>query len=113
MRLLLLLTSSAFALEPLPQGPGISKAHPGDSGIEKHPAVLLAENFEEDTLEALKPRWNEIENKDAQVLEIVNDHPAASSGSKSLQVTATLGENTGGHLFKRLDPIQTRVFSRF
>ncbi len=28
-------------------------------------------------------------------------------------MTATLGENTGGHLFKRLDPIQTRVFARF
>lgn len=51
MRLLLLLTSSAFALEPLPRGSGISKSHPGDSGIEKHPAVLLAENFEEGTLE--------------------------------------------------------------
>ena len=50
MRLLLLLTSSAFAFEPLPQGPGLSQTHPGDSGIEKHPAVLLVENFEEGTL---------------------------------------------------------------
>jgi hypothetical protein len=113
MRLLVFLSTTAFALEPLPQGLGISKAHPGDSGIEKHPAVLLVENFEEGTLEALKPRWNEIENAESKVLEIANDHPAASSGSKCLQVTATLGENTGGHLFKRLDPIQTRVFSRF
>ena len=91
MRLLVFLSTTALALEPLPQGPGISKAHPGDSGIEKHPAVLIVENFEEGTLEALKPRWNEIENKDAQVLEIVSDHPAASAGSKCLQVTATLG----------------------
>lgn len=110
---LALMSSASLALEPLPQGPGIAKRHPGDSGLEKHPAVLLVENFEKGTLEALKPRWNEIENKDAQVLEIVNDHLAASSGSQCLQVTATLGENTGGHLFKRLDPIQTRVFSRF
>jgi hypothetical protein len=28
-------------------------------------------------------------------------------------VTATLGENTGEHLFKRLDPIHSRVFARF
>ena len=110
---LALMSSASLALDPLPQGPGIAKRHPGDSGLEKHPAVLLVENFEEDSLEALRPRWNEIENKDGKVLEIVNDHPAASSGSKCLQVTATLGENTGGHLFKRLDPIQTRVFSRF
>ena len=110
---LALVSSASHALDRLPQGPGISNSHPGDSGLEKHSAVLLVENFEEGALEALKPRWNEIENKDDQVLEIVNDHPAASSGSKCLQVTATLGENTGGHLFKRLDPIQTRVFSRF
>ena len=78
---LALMSSASLALEPLPQGPGIAKRHPGDSGLEKHPAVLLVENFEKGTLEALKPRWNEIENKDAQVLEIVNDHLAASSGS--------------------------------
>ncbi len=44
MRLLFLHTSTAFALEPLPQGPGIAE----------HAAALLAENFEEGRLEALK-----------------------------------------------------------
>jgi len=114
MRLLfLLITSSALALDPLPHGHGIAKDHPGDSSIERHAAVLLAETFEERSLTALKSRWNEVDNKDGKVLEIVSDHPPASVGQKSLQVTATLGENTGGHLFKRLNPIQRRVFSRF
>lgn len=115
MRYLLFLTFStiANALDPLPQSHSISKKHPGDSGIEKHPSVLLAENFEVGALDEVKPRWNEMENKDGRVLKLVSDHPAASVGTQCLQVTATLGENTGGHLFKRLDPIQPKVFSRF
>jgi hypothetical protein len=109
----LLITSTSLALEPLPEGEGLAKNHPGDSGIENHPAVIHSEDFEVESLEALKPRWNEIENPGGRVLELVDDPSPAGSGSKSLQVTATLGENTGGHLFKRLDPIQTRVFARF
>ncbi|HBJ85378.1 MAG TPA: hypothetical protein DDZ88_16180 [Verrucomicrobiales bacterium] len=108
-----LVFSSVWALNPLPESHGISKLHPGDKGIENHPFVLLAEDFEAPTLAAIKPRWNEMENKDGKVLELVADKPEASVGRHCLQVTATLGENTGGHLFKRLDPIQTRVFSRF
>jgi len=112
---LLLLCSGAplFALESLPEGAGLSKQFPGDHNLSTHAAVLLAEDFENHSLADLKSRWNEIENKDAKVLELVSDHPGASAGQKCLQVTATLGENTGGHLFKRLNPIQTRVFARF
>lgn len=109
----LLLATGPSAAEPLAEGPGLSRLHPGDAGISQHPAVLFAENFELDSLAALKPGWNEIENKDGKVLELVRDHPPASSGAQCLQVTAALGENTGGHLFKRLNPIQTRVFARF
>jgi hypothetical protein len=75
--------------------------------------VLFAEAFEVDQIAALKPRWNEIENPAGQVLELVRDPAPARSGERCLQVTATLGENTGGHLFKRLQPIQERVFARF
>ena len=39
---------------------------------------------------------------------MVAGKPEASAGKQCLQVTATLGENTGGHLFKRIDPIQDR-----
>jgi hypothetical protein len=69
-----LVTTSVWALEPLPEGPGLSQNHPGDSGLEKHPAVLLVENFEQGTLEALRPVWNEIENQEGKVLEIMNRH---------------------------------------
>ncbi len=111
--LLLALVTSAHGLERLPEGPGLASDFPGDRGLSVHPSVLLVEDFEIDDLEDLKPRWNEIENREGEVLELVADHPAASAGQTCLQVTATLGKNTGGHLFKRLDPIQTRVFARF
>jgi hypothetical protein len=118
MKLAILAAGVLFAVtqqaaEPLPSGHGLARAHPGDAGIAHHPAVLLAEDFEHGSLDTLRRRWNEVENKDGRVLEFAADVPAASPGRSSLQVTATLGENTGGHLYKRLDPIRERVFARF
>jgi hypothetical protein len=107
------LQSQVTGLGPLSEGPGLAGKFPGDRGISNHPTVLLAEDFEGPALTDLKQRWNEIENKDGKVLELVGDKPEASAGKQCLQVTATLGENTGGHLFKRIDPIQERVFARF
>jgi hypothetical protein len=107
------LMTSAFALDPLPQGAGIAKSFPGDRGLSSHAAVLLAEDFEATSLADIKTRWNEIENPGGNVLALVAGKPEASTGRQCLQVTATLGENTGGHLFKRLNPVQTRVFARF
>lgn len=108
-----IMTARAFALDPLPEGPGLSKSFPGDAGISAHPSVLLAEDFEASSLAEIKPRWNEIENKEGKVLELVAGQPPGSMGKQCLQVTATLGENTGGHLFKRLNPVQATVFARF
>ncbi len=50
-------------MDPRPSGHGVSKLHPGDHEILRHPAVLLAKDFEAPTLEDLKTRWNEIENQ--------------------------------------------------
>ena len=105
--------SQVSASDPLPEGLGLSGGFPGDRGIANHAAVLLVEDFENAALTDLKGRWNEVENKDGKVLELVSGKPEASAGKQCLQVTATLGENTGGHLFKRIDPIQERVFARF
>jgi hypothetical protein len=111
--ILLSLAASAHGLEPLPEGPGLSGGFPGDRGIAEHPSVVFAEDFELDSLADLRPRWNEIQNPEAKVLRLVEDAPAGSGGRLSLEVTATLGENTGGHLFKRLDPALEKVFARF
>lgn len=103
----------AAAAETLPEGPGLSNRFPQDKGIAQHPAVIFAENFEAGSLAGLKKSWNEIENPEGAALDFDADRPATSGGQRSLRVTATLGRNTGGHLFKRLNPAQERLFARF
>jgi hypothetical protein len=104
-----------FAAPPkaLPEGFGLSAQYPGDRGIAKAPAVLFAEDFEAGEIPDLKKRWNEISNKDGQVAAFSLDKPSASSGRRSLQMTATLGQNTGGHLYTKLAREADRAFARF
>jgi hypothetical protein len=97
----------------LPQGFGLSAKYPGDRGIAKDTAVLLAENFESGEIPDLKRRWSDISNKDGKVLAFSPDKPAASRGQRSLQMTATLGANTGGHLYNRLARPVDKAFARF
>lgn len=97
----------------LPHGPGLAAKYPQDSGITEDPAVLFTENFEVDDVAALKKRWHEISNKDGEVLALSSDQPAASAGKHSLQITSTLGRNTGGHLYKKLPREVEKVFARF
>ncbi len=97
----------------LPHGPGLAAKYPHDAGIAKDPAVLFSENFEVEDVAALKKRWHEISNKDGEVLTLSSDQPAASQGKHSLQMTSTIGQNTGGHLYKKLPKEVETVFARF
>jgi hypothetical protein len=101
------------ATSTLPEGYGLSAKYPGDDGIDRDPAVLFAENFEENDLGAVVKHWDEASNKDGKVLALSADVPPASSGKHSLQMTATLGENTGGHLYTRLSHGVDQVYARF
>lgn len=96
---------------------GVAARYPGDAGIERDPAVLFAEDFEKATLADLGKRWSETSNKDGKVMELVPQSPPGAGGARSLQVTATLGENTGGHLYKRLplgvDKLHARFYVKF
>ncbi len=92
---------------------GIAARYPGDAGIERDPRVLFAESFETGGLEALGKRWGEISNKEGKVMAFSGVVPPASVGRRSLEMTATLGENTGGHLYTRLPRGQEKVFARF
>lgn len=103
----------ATAADSLPEGPGLARLFEQDRGIAQHPSVIFAENFEVSDLKEIKPRWNEVENPEGEVLALDGDAPKGSDGRHSLKVTATLGKNTGGHLFKRLTPAQEKVFARF
>ena len=108
-----LLVVSPAAAATLPEGPGLAARYPGDRGIAKDPAVVFTEDFEEGGLEAVLQRWENIGNKDGKVLSLSRETPPGSGGRWSLQVTATLGENQGGHLYRRLPRPLDQAFVRF
>lgn len=101
----------------LPEGRmGIAEKFPGDAGIERDPAVLFAENFERGNLADLGKRWSEVSNKDGKVLTFSDGVPSDSSGKRSLQMTGTLGENSGGHLYTTypgVDQAYLRFYTKF
>lgn len=101
------------AASKLAETPGLAAKYPGDAGIERDPQVLFAENFETGSIADIKQRWGEMSNKDNKVMALAEDKPPGSAGQRSLQVTATLGENTGGHLYHRLPRGADQVFARF
>ncbi|HUU12040.1 MAG TPA: hypothetical protein VM431_16065 [Phycisphaerae bacterium] len=95
----------------LPEGDtGIAAKCPGDRDIAKAPKVLLHEDFEAGVFDPA--RWPSISNK-AGALSFSDDVPRGSPGTKSLLVTAKLGENTGGHLFRRFKPGVEKMHARF
>lgn len=93
-------------------GAGIAAKYPGDVGIEHDPAVVFAENFETGSIADIGKRWDEVSNKDGKVLAVSSDVPGSSRGKHSLQMTGTLGENSGGHLYTRFRGVD-RAFLRF
>lgn len=109
--LLLALGLVGEACGQTPATEGIAAKYPGDAGIERDPAVLFAENFETGTVEQVGKRWDEVSNKGGKVLALSSDVPK-SSGKRSLQMTGTLGENSGGHLYTRFPGVD-KAFLRF
>jgi hypothetical protein len=97
--------------------PGIARLYPGDLGISQDPRVVFAEDFETGDLADLSKRWTEISNRDGMVLALDNEVPPHAIGRHSLQSTATLGKNTGGHLYRRLpegfDKLHVRYYVKF
>jgi hypothetical protein len=120
MATLHLISCGAFFLSPpfstsaaLPEGPGLSSKYPHDQGIERDSSVLLTENFESGEIADISKRWDEVSNKGGKVLSLNSDQPKASGGKRSLQLTSTLDENTGGHLYQRLPREVETVHARF
>jgi hypothetical protein len=100
-----------LALVLLAGDEGLAARYPGDKGIAKDPAVLLAEDFEEGTIADLAKRWTEV--KDGGALAFSDLKPEGSKGRRSLEVTATLGKDTGGHLFAPLARGVDCAYARF
>jgi hypothetical protein len=97
----------------LPEGHGLSAKYPKDAGIGRDSSVLFAENFEAGALEDVFKRWTEVSNKGGKVVSLSQDVPPTSAGKRSVQLTANVPENTGGHLYARLKKGVDRVFARF
>ena len=98
----------------LPQGhTGLASKCVGDRGLEKDPAVVLAEGFEEGETEAFtgSGRWTSVQNPEGMTF--VTDVPPGSAGKFALAMTATLEKDTGCHLFTRLLPGWDQLFARF
>lgn len=98
--------------EALPEGPGLARLHPGDRGIETHEAVSLAERFEQGTVADLGKRFSEVKNPGGEALAFVDDAPAGADGTRCLQITGTIGKDTGGHCYTSFDGVDT-LFVRF
>lgn len=92
---------------------GLAAKYQGDRNIRGDPAVVFTEDFEIQDVDALSGRWDHIGNPGGKALELTADVPPGSSGRRSLQMTATRGQNEGGSLFKVLLPGYDRLFARF
>ena len=110
---LLLLATTVTATSLRGDEAGLAAKYPGDAGIEADPDVVFTENFENRDFDALKERWGEISNHQGKAMALSTDKPGGSSGVTSLQITATRGQDTGGHLFKVLKPGYDQLHIRF
>ena len=97
----------------LPEGAGLAAKYPGDVGIDKDAAVVFVENFENGTVADIGQRWGSINNKGSKPMVLDADVPAGTAGTRSLQVTATLGQNSGGALYTVFKPAADQVYCRF
>ena len=97
----------------LQQGFGLAEKYPGDVGIENDVAVLFAEDFETGTIDDLAKRWDNVSNQNGKVISFATDAPSESTGERCLQMTATRGESSGGHLYTRIANGVDTAFARF
>lgn len=104
---------TAAALEDKPGLPGIAAGYPGDEGIERDSAVVFSDNFESGSVADFSQRWTSISNRDGSVLKLLDDPTAVTRGKRCLEMTATKGHDTGGHLWKLLDPGYDQLYARF
>ena len=64
----------------------LSDDHPGDTGFGGDPAVVWYEDFEEGSVGAITSRYDQVQGMARW--QVVTDHPAASSGTSAVALTA-------------------------
>ncbi len=90
----------------------LAEKYPGDVGIERDPAVLFTDNFEAGTIEDLSRKWQAVGKDAGKVLAFSEDVPDSAAGHRSIEVTGTLGQNSGGYLYTNFRGVD-RAFVRF
>lgn len=96
-----------------PEGIGLAARYAGDKGIENHRTVVFTENFETGDFAEIVKRWGYTSIKNGEIQAFSGEVPPGSAGRRSLQMTATLGENKGGDLYTVLKPGFDKVYLRF
>ncbi|MFG0261309.1 MAG: hypothetical protein ACF788_02850 [Novipirellula sp. JB048] len=94
----------------LPSGNGLAARFTSDAKLTAHPSVIFSDDFETGEL---GERWDEANDRNGNVLSFADPaskHPGL--GQRSLKVTATLGQNSGGGLTKWFESAD-RLFLRF
>jgi len=97
----------------LPEGNGIAAKFKADVGIDKHPSVAFACDFETGDLET---KWDEPtkwDEKSGRAPLVFSDPGNPLLGKRCLKVEATLGQNSGGGYHKWFDLPAESVFVRF
>ncbi len=119
LALLLLLLPAAVQdgapLEPLPEGDrGIAAKYAGDVGIEKDPAVLFHDDFEEaSTPEDLRRRWDNAVHH-TKWIRIAEEAANVHGGRKALEFTVPKQDSMlANTVAKRLKEEQDVVFLRY
>jgi hypothetical protein len=94
------------AKDPLPQGYGLAAKYPGDAGLARDPAVILADGFESG-----KAVWSNREGKSATLTE---DKAHVHRGHYAVEMTAQPGKGASATgLVKWFDPGYDQVFARW
>jgi len=112
---LFLLVESSQGDEPaiLPKGGGLAASYSNEFELKKHPSVIFTEDFESDSY---RDHWDEVRDREGEVLSLVRLEDEKASFGKSLKVRAELGRNTGGGLtkwFESSDVLFIRFYTRF
>ncbi len=109
----------------LPEGLGLAAKYPDDAGMETDPSVIIHENFEGGSLEALAEarssrtttgaRWTNIAGAKGEdkTLTIVSDAAHVHSGRHALEIAVTEASRESGNLFARLQPGYDQLYGRF
>lgn len=79
-------------------GGGIAALYPGDVGIENHPDVVFTEMFEQSSISNLTSRYTDVNNSAG--MSFTTNIPAASGGSRALQMTTNGSSNEAAGLYR-------------